>query len=79
MEEKSMNDLKNTEIMNKPIEEMNFSVRTYNSFRRAGILTVGEIVKITIPDLLKVRNLGKKGQIQTVEKIHALGLKMNGE
>ena len=32
-----------------------------------------------IPDLLKVRNLGKKGQIQTVEKIHALGLKMNGE
>ena len=31
-----MKEMKDTGYMNKPIEEMNFFVRTYNSFRKAG-------------------------------------------
>lgn len=43
------------------IDEINFSVRSMNALRRAGIFTIGDLIKALSGDeLIKVRNLGKK-------------------
>ncbi len=43
-----------------PIEELDFSVRSYNCLKRAGINYVEELVQKSEGDMMKVRNLGKK-------------------
>ena len=40
------------------IEELDFSVRTYNCLRRAGITTIEQLKQMTIVDLKKIKNLG---------------------
>jgi len=42
------------------IEEMDFSVRTYNCLKKANILTLGELVQASESDLMQIRNFGKK-------------------
>ncbi len=63
-------------IMSMSIDELEFSVRTYNCLRRAGIRTVEEITRKSVADLAKVRNLGEKGQEEVIRKLHKLGLKL---
>lgn len=41
------------------IEDLDLSVRSYNCLKRAGINTVGELVRKTEEEMMKVRNLGK--------------------
>ena len=41
------------------IEQLGFSVRTYNTLHRAGIRTVGQIYTLSDAQLLRIRNLGK--------------------
>lgn len=57
------------------IEEMDFSVRSYNCLKRAGFNTCEDIVSriTTYDDLLKIRNLGKTGVDEVIEKIRAEG------
>ena len=49
-----------SQILEKSIEDMELSVRSYNCLKRANIHTVEDLTKKTIDDMLKVRNLGKK-------------------
>ena len=58
-----------------PIEGMDFSVRTYNCLKRGGFNTCEDIVSriTTYDDLLKIRNLGKTGADEVIEKIRAEG------
>ena len=51
------------------LEELEFTVRTYNCLKRAGINTVGELRKKTYKDLTKIRNLGKKCIDEIREKL----------
>jgi DNA-directed RNA polymerase alpha subunit len=58
-------------VTSTPLEELDFSVRTYNCLRRAGINTLGEIVSKTSDELAKIRNLGSKSLneiVMTLEK-----------
>lgn len=68
-----------TALMSFPIDEMGFSVRSYNCLRRAGIKTAGELAGKTRADLMKVRNLGKTSQKEVIAKLHKLGLKLADE
>ena len=68
-----------TALMSFPIDEMGFSVRSYNCLRRAGIKTAGELAGKTRADLMKVRNLGKTSQKEVIAKLHKLGLKLTDE
>ena len=45
----------------KPIEELELSVRAYNCLKRAGIHTLGELRSLSPEDLAGIRNIGKKG------------------
>lgn len=44
----------------RPIEILSLSVRSLNALRRAGILTVQQLMDLTPDNLIKIRNLGKK-------------------
>ena len=61
-------------MLETPIEELEFSVRSYNCLKRAGIHTVGDIVSRTEHDMMKVRNLGKKSLEEVINKVKSLGL-----
>lgn len=61
-------------MLEAPIEDLEFSVRSYNCLKRAGIHTVGDIVSKTEHDMMKVRNLGKKSLEEVLTKVKSLGL-----
>ena len=61
-------------ILEKSIEEMELSVRSFKCLKRAGISTVEDLANKTISDMMKVRNLGKKSLDEVIAKLHGLGL-----
>ena len=64
----------NTQIYDMTIEELDFSVRTFNCLKRAGLDTVGDLTEKTYDDMIKVRNLGRKSLEEVILKLHSLGV-----
>lgn len=60
------------------IEELDFSVRTYNCLKKANILTIGDLVQITEADLMQIRNFGRKSLLEVREKLAQLNLSLKG-
>ncbi|MEG1008738.1 MAG: DNA-directed RNA polymerase subunit alpha [Clostridia bacterium] len=65
---------KRDKLMETPVEELEFSVRSYNCLKRAGMHTIADIVSKTEHDMIKVRNLGKKSLEEVIKKVADLGL-----
>lgn len=63
-------------ILEKNIEDMELSVRSYNCLKRANIHTIEDLTKKTIDDMLKVRNLGKKSLDEVIQKLQGYGLSL---
>ena len=61
----------------KSIEELNFSVRTYNVLTRAGIETLGELILLSEDDLMKIRNMGRKSFEEIIQKLEFMEIKLN--
>ena len=61
-------------ILNKTIEELEFSVRSFNCLKRAGINTVGDLVNKSPEEMMRVRNLGKKSLEEVISKLAEYGL-----
>ena len=59
------------------IEDLDLSVRSYNCLKRAGINTVGELVRKTEEEMMKVRNLGKKSFEEVEQKLSELGFSLS--
>lgn len=59
---------------NMPIEDLNFSVRSYNCLKRQEIHNVGELAECTESDLLDIRNFGQKSINEVKIKLANLGL-----
>ncbi len=66
-------------VLEMTIEELDFSVRSFNCLKRAGINTVEDLIKFTEEDMIKVRNLGKKSLEEVISKIASLGLSLRRE
>lgn len=64
----------NTTRLEKPIEELDLSVRSFNCLKRAGINTLAELTKKTEEEMMRVRNLGRKSLKEVKEKLEDLGL-----
>lgn len=60
--------------VNLPIEEIGFSIRTYNCLKRARKSTVQDLTGMTESDYQKIRNLGAKSTLEIKEKLKTLGL-----
>jgi DNA-directed RNA polymerase subunit alpha len=73
IERKSEESTRNLE---KPIEDLDLSVRSYNCLKRAGIHTLGELIEKTEEDMMKVRNLGKKSLKEVKQKLEELNLSL---
>ncbi len=65
---------KKERILEKSIEELELSVRSFNCLKRAGIATVEDITNKTESEMMRVRNLGKKSLDEVIAKLHSLGL-----
>ena len=65
---------KKEKILEKSIEEMELSVRSFNCLKRAGINTVGELAQKTPEEMMRVRNLGRKSLKEVNQKLHEIGL-----
>ncbi len=57
-----------------PIEELEFTVRSYNCLKREGIHTVGELVARSEADLLDIRNFGTKSIDEVKAKLAGMGM-----
>jgi len=66
-----------TRNLEKPIEDLDLSVRSYNCLKRAGIHTLGELIEKTEEDMMKVRNLGKKSLKEVKQKLEELNLSLS--
>jgi len=58
------------------IEDIDFSVRTYNCLKKAGINTLGDLVERTAEDLLAIRNFGQRSLEEVVQKLAQFDLKL---
>lgn len=56
------------------VEELDFSVRTYNCLKKANVLTIGELVQLSEADLMNIRNFGRKSLEEVREKLKSLNL-----
>jgi len=60
--------------LEKKIEELDLSVRSYNSLKRANIHTVGELTQKTEEEMMRIRNMGRKSLKEVIQKLHEIGL-----
>ena len=70
---------KKEKVLEMTIEDLELSVRSFNCLKRAGISTVEDITNMTEPEMMKVRNLGKKSLDEVTAKLHSLGLDFERE
>jgi DNA-directed RNA polymerase, alpha subunit len=61
-------------VLETTIEELDLSVRSYNSLKRAGINTVQDLTTRSESDMMKVRNLGRKSLEEVIAKLEAMEL-----
>ena len=82
---KSTDVMKETEkvsddrILERTIEELDLSVRSYNCLKRAGINTVFDLTEKSEPEMMKVRNLGRKSLEEVKVKLADLGLGLRND
>lgn len=62
------------------IEELDLTVRSFNCLKKAGIEDVSQLASLSLNELLKIKNLGKKSLDEILEKMKDLGydLEKNG-
>ncbi|MBI4770610.1 MAG: DNA-directed RNA polymerase subunit alpha [Chloroflexi bacterium] len=71
-----------SEIYETPIEQLDLSVRVFNSLKRTGITSVGEVLDMLHrgPDaMLSIRNFGEKSLDELREKMHEKGFMKDEE
>lgn len=62
------------------IDELDFTVRTFNCLIRAGYRTLHDILAIpSEAQLSNIRNLGKKCYVEILDKVHSMGYNMSWE
>jgi len=66
-------------ILERTIEELDLSVRSYNCLKRAGINTVFDLTEKSEPEMMKVRNLGRKSLEEVKVKLADLGLGLKND
>jgi DNA-directed RNA polymerase subunit alpha len=66
-------------VLNKPVSELNLSVRARKCMNRLNITTLGELVVRTADELLEAKNFGITSLNEVREKLQQYGLKLRGD
>jgi len=69
----------NLKILETSIDDLDLSVRAYNCLKRAGILTLKNLVDKSENEMMKIRNLGKKSLKEVMDKVKDMGLSFRSE
>ena len=69
-----LRDDRHTEHLNKSVEELELSVRSYNCLKNANIQTIGDLVVRTESDMLKTKNFGRKSLLEIKDILESMGL-----
>jgi DNA-directed RNA polymerase subunit alpha len=64
------------ENLNRSVEELELSVRSYNCLKNANIQTIGELVQKTEAEMLKTKNFGRKSLNEIKEILNSMGLSL---
>jgi len=64
------------ENLNRSVEELELSVRSYNCLKNANIQTIGELVQKTEAEMLKTKNFGRKSLNEIKEILASMGLSL---
>jgi DNA-directed RNA polymerase subunit alpha len=62
------------EILNRSVEELELSVRSYNCLKNANIQTIGDLVQKTEAEMLRTKNFGRKSLNEIKEILSGLGM-----
>ena len=62
------------EHLDKSVEELELSVRSYNCLRNANIRTIRELVQKSEPEMLRTKNFGRKSLNEIKEILQSMGL-----
>jgi DNA-directed RNA polymerase subunit alpha len=64
------------ENLNRSVEELELSVRSYNCLKNANIQSIGELVQKTEAEMLKTKNFGRKSLNEIKEILATMGLSL---
>src|SRR4249920_2718298 len=64
------------EHLDKSVEELELSVRSYNCLKNANIRTIRELVQKTETDMLKTKNFGRKSLNEIKDILQTMGLSL---
>jgi len=64
------------ENLDRSVEELELSVRSYNCLKNANITTIRELVRRTEPEMLKTKNFGRKSLNEIKEILSNMGLSL---
>src|SRR5450432_454419 len=64
------------ENLNRSVEELELSVRSYNCLKNANIATIGELIQKTEAEMLKTKNFGRKSLNEIKEILAQMGLSL---
>jgi DNA-directed RNA polymerase subunit alpha len=70
--ERSMDRI--SDQLNRSVEELELSVRSYNCLKNAGIQSIGELVQKSESEMLRTKNFGRKSLNEIKEILHGMGL-----
>src|SRR5262249_48027726 len=62
------------EVLNRSVEELELSVRSYNCLKNANIQTIADLVQKTEAEMLRTKNFGRKSLNEIKEILSGLGL-----
>ena len=63
-----------SEVLNRSVEELELSVRSYNCLKNANIQTIGDLVQKSESEMLRTKNFGRKSLNEIKEILSGLGL-----
>lgn len=66
-------------VLNKPVADLNLSVRARKCMNRLGINILGELIQRTADELLESKNFGMTSLNEVRDKLRQLGLSLRGD
>ena len=66
-------------LLERPISDLNLSVRARKCMARLGLTLIGELIRKTGDDLLECKNFGVTSLNEVREKLTTMGLKLRGD
>ena len=67
------------QLLERPISDLNLSVRARKCMVRLGLTTIGELIRKTGDDMLECKNFGVTSLNEVREKLTQLSLKLRGD